>query len=124
MAVTWSCERFNDYLLGKVFHIYTDHKPLVPLLSTKSLDELPIRIQRFKMRLMRYSFTISHVAGKDLITADTLSRAPVSKFSPGDDQFSNEIKAHVNLICRNLPASDKLLRKSSRSKRKMKSVNN
>ena len=76
LAVTWSCERFSDYLLGKMFHINTDHKPLVPLLSTKILDELPIRVQRFKMRLMRYSFTISHVAGKSLTTADALSRAP------------------------------------------------
>ena len=44
LAVTWSCERFNDYLLGTTFHIHTDHKPLVPLLSTENLDELPIRI--------------------------------------------------------------------------------
>ena len=49
LAVTWSCERFNDYLLGTIFHIHTDHKSLVPLLSTKNLDELPIRIQRFQM---------------------------------------------------------------------------
>ena len=71
VAVTWSCERFNDYLLGTTFHINTDHKPLVP--STKNLDELPTRIQRFKMRLMRYSFTISHVAGKNLITVQSTS---------------------------------------------------
>ena len=105
LAVTWSYERFSDYLLGKTFHINTDHKPLVPLLSTKSLDELPIRIQRFKMRLMRYSFTISHVAGKNLITADALSRAPVSK-SSYDDELCNEVQAYVDLLCRNLPASD------------------
>ena len=105
LAVTWSCERFSDYLLGKMFHINTDHKPLVPLLSTKSLDELPIRVQRFKMRLMRYSFTISHVAGKSLTTADALSRAPLLKPSY-DDELCKEVQAHVNLLCRNLPASD------------------
>ena len=77
LAITWCCEHFSDYLLGKTFHINTDHKPLVPLLSTKNLDELPVRVQCFKMRLLRYSFTISYVAGKHLITADTLSRAPV-----------------------------------------------
>ena len=59
------------------FHCETDHKPLIPLLSTKNLDELPPRIQRFRMRLMRYHFTISHVPGKSLIIADTLSRAPL-----------------------------------------------
>ena len=54
---TWACERFSDYLIGITFHIETDHKPLVPLLSTKLLDELPIRVQRFRMRLMTVSYT-------------------------------------------------------------------
>ena len=105
LAVTWSCEWFSDYLLGKTFHINTDHKPLVPLLSTKNLGKLPIRIQRFKLRLVQYSFTISYVAGKNLITADALSRAPVSQ-SSYDDELCNEVQAYVDLLCRNLPASD------------------
>ena len=63
LGVTWTCERFNDYLLGKKFHIHTDHKPLVPLLGHKHLDELTIRLQHFRMRLMRYQFTISHIPG-------------------------------------------------------------
>ena len=28
--------------LGRSFHVETDHKPLVPLLSTKNLEELPL----------------------------------------------------------------------------------
>ena len=43
LAATWACERFQDYLLGKHFNLETDHKPLVPLLSSKSLDKMPIR---------------------------------------------------------------------------------
>ena len=61
LGVTWACERFQDYLVGMRFHIETDHKPLVPLLSSKNLDELPIRIQRFRLRLMRFCYSISHV---------------------------------------------------------------
>ena len=63
LAFTWACERLQDYLVGLTFHIQTDHKPLVPLFSTKNLDELPIRIQRFRLRMMRFHFTISHVPG-------------------------------------------------------------
>ena len=35
LAITWACDRFADYLIGLQFHVETDHKPLVPLLSVK-----------------------------------------------------------------------------------------
>ena len=38
LAFTWACERFSTYLIGMRFHIETDHKPLVPLFSTKRLE--------------------------------------------------------------------------------------
>ena len=77
LATMWACERLADYLIGKTFHIETDrHKPLVPLLGTKNLDEMPPRIQQLRMRLLPFDFTISHVPGKELTTADVLSRAP------------------------------------------------
>ena len=47
LATTWACERFSDYILGKTITIETDHKPLVPLLSTKHLDNIPPRVLRF-----------------------------------------------------------------------------
>lgn len=47
LAVTWACERLASYLLGLHFTLMTDHKPLVPLLSTRGLDDPPPRILRF-----------------------------------------------------------------------------
>ena len=41
LATTWACEKFSTYLIGKMFDVETDHKPLVPLLNTKHLDDLP-----------------------------------------------------------------------------------
>lgn len=57
---TWACEQFQDYLFGTTFRIKTDHKPLVPLLSSTPLDTVSIRVQKFRLRLMRFSFTIEH----------------------------------------------------------------
>ena len=37
LAITWACEKFADFILGKEITIETDHKPLVPLLSSKQL---------------------------------------------------------------------------------------
>ena len=73
LAVTWACEKFHDYILGSKFSIESDHKPLIPLLSSKSLDHLPSRIVRFRLRLDRYNYTIQRVAGKELYTADTFT---------------------------------------------------
>ena len=53
LATTWACEKFADFVLGKEFLIETDHKPLVLLLGSKCLQDMPPRIQRFWMQLMR-----------------------------------------------------------------------
>ena len=63
LGLTWACERFRDFLLGKHFILETDHKPLLSLLGAQALDLLPPIIQHFRMRLMRYSYTIIHVQG-------------------------------------------------------------
>ena len=72
LAATWACECFSNYLNGKQFCLETDHEPLVTLLGTKNLNELPARVQRFRMRLMRFMHSITYVPGKNLTVADTL----------------------------------------------------
>ena len=96
LALTWACERFSDYLIGLVFHIQTDHKPLVPLFSSKSLEELPLRVQRFRLRMLRYQFTISHIPGKELVIADMLSRAPTNTPTGADHILYQEANILIN----------------------------
>ena len=108
LALTWGCERLSDYLIGLHFHMVTDHKPLVPILSTKNLDDLPVRVQRFRLRLMRYHFTISHVPGKDLVIADALSRAPSSLQEPDDIELQQDTEAFVDQVIRGSASGHKL----------------
>ena len=62
LAAVWACEKFSKYLVGlPSFELLTDHKPLVPLLTTKDLDQGPIRCQRMLMKMMRYNARILHV---------------------------------------------------------------
>ncbi len=62
LAVTWACERSSNCIVGKSITIETDHKPLVPLLMKHTLDKLPPRVQRYKMRLMRDDPKLSEIS--------------------------------------------------------------
>ena len=104
LASTWACEKFSTYILGKKFLIETDHKPLVPLLGTKHLDSLPPRVLRFRLRLARFDYSIVHVPGKLLYTADTLSRSP-STAEQSDSQLQEEAEEIMEVSVTHLPAS-------------------
>ena len=93
LATTWACEKFADYILRKEFKVEKDHKRLIPLLGSKCLQDLPPKIQRFRMRLMCNSYQIVHVPRKDLTTADTLSRAPLHR-----SLTNEELKLYVSHV--------------------------
>ena len=105
LATTWACEKFSSYILGIKFHIETDHKPLVPLLGTKDLDHLPPRVLRFRLRLARFQYSISHVPGQHLYTADALSRAPAGP-TTSDNRLQEEAESVMELCITQLPASN------------------
>ena len=104
LSLTWAAEKFSMYLLGRSFCMETDHKPLVPLLSAKNLDALPPRVLRFRLRLMRYDFTIMYTPGKHLCIPDTLSRAPLPILDDSCD-LQESVEAFISNVVSTLPAT-------------------
>lgn len=98
-------KRFKNIFIGKHFELETDHKPLPSLLGSQALDALPPHIQRFKMRLMSYSYSIIYVPGKSLWAADTLSCAPVKQCELQEEEreFWEDTNIYVDYIMGNLP---------------------
>ena len=96
LAITWACEKFDYYLVGRLFEIETDHKPLISILGEKDLSVLPVRVQRFKLRMMRYDYLIFHTPGKDMYLADSLSRPNNGLYTEKDLANSNAVDYFVN----------------------------
>ena len=97
LASVFVCEKFDRYLCGlDNFTLLTDHKPLVPLINMKSLDNTPLGCQRPLMRLMRYHFSAVYTPGKNLVIADTLSRSPLHEY--GDMDLQDELQPCVDTV--------------------------
>ena len=106
LAITWICERLSDYLVGLQFHIHTNHKPLIYMFSAdKSLDAVLPRIQRFHLRMMRFSYSISYIPGVTLCTANALSRFSLREVSSSVP----EIDAFVIAIFAAMPLRDAII---------------
>ena len=58
------------------------------------------------MRMMKYTYTIFHVPGKNLVIADALSRAPAHQQTVEDEEWNKEVDVYVHAIFNSLPASD------------------
>lgn len=113
LAITWACEKFSQFLIGLKFEILTDHSPLVSLLDIKRIDELPIRIQRFRIRLLRFSYNVRYLPGKLNHCADALSRAPIQSDSDTTELYS-VVSEYVCGYLQGFPASENRLQEISK----------
>lgn len=78
LAICFGVKKFHQFVYGRNFIIETDHQPLVTIVK-KPLHDCPARLQRMLLSLQRYNFTLTYKPGKQLIIADTLSRAFINK---------------------------------------------
>ena len=78
LAIHDSVKHFSHILEGRSFTIFTDHKPLLQIVTLKNPSPRQLRHVTF---LSEFNFTISHVSGKDNIVADFFSRPDISAIS-------------------------------------------
>ena len=94
LAIVWSCERLNLYLLGSEFKPLSDHKPL-ELIFNHAKSRPPARIERWALRLQPYNFTVVHIAGKTN-PADYMSRHPTKMQVHSREESAAE--AYINFV--------------------------
>ncbi|KAK3782443.1 hypothetical protein RRG08_033084 [Elysia crispata] len=106
----WACERFDRYLMGlDSFTLYSDRKPLIPLINSQDLSETPLRCQRMLIRLLRYKPVAIHQPGKMMVTSDTLSRSPAA-CSQETSNLHVDVRFHVSMTLSPRPVNHNLIR--------------
>lgn len=99
LTITGACEKFDFYLVRTKFEIETDNERLVKLLGDSDLENLPLRCQRIKLRLMRYSFEIFRTPRPQMFLADLLSR-PARKPDEEEIKSALRVEMHMKVIIR------------------------
>ncbi len=104
LSICFGMEKFHQYVYGSKIAVETDHKPLVAIFQ-KGLNECPPRIQRFRLRLQKYDFNLTYTPGREMYTADALSRN-FPKEEPVTSTMEEDMEVFVDAITANLPMSD------------------
>lgn len=94
LAIVFGMEKFHQYTYGRKVTVQSDHKPLENIVR-KPLLSAPKRLQRLLLRLQKYNLNVIYVPGRDMLLADTLSRAYLPDSNQGDTEADLET---VNMI--------------------------
>ena len=101
-AILFGCKRFHQYVYGRRIKVQSDHKPLESIFK-KPLCAAPPRLQRMLLQLQRYDVVVTHVSGKEIPVADTLSRKYLPETYPS---LSQDIDFHVHAVISQIPITD------------------
>lgn len=110
LAIVFRCNKFHDHIYGlPSITVETDHKPLESILR-KPIHAAPARLQRMILSTQKYALHVTYRPGKELLIADTLSRAPLADLA--DDLTYEEYD--INIL-HTLPISEKKLEEFKQS---------
>ncbi len=109
-SCVWGCERFERFLLGRTFTLYTDHKNLESLFAGHySNASGNAKLLRWVLRLQPFDFRAQYLEGKMNIPADFLSRG-IARHQPRrsiedsivialiDEDYISNIKPFYDLL--------------------------
>ena len=102
LGVVTGVEHFHQYLFGRQFTLYADHKPIENLVLKPLVNTSP-RVQRLMLHLSQYNMNVQYKAGIYLLLSDCLSRLS----NPATQEEDESLNLHVMAI--KLEENDSLL---------------
>ena len=84
LAIVFAVKQFRHYLYGQKIILYTDHQPLVWLMTHKDTSS---RLIRWALQLQEFDLEFKYKMGKANANADCMSRLEIAEVSEGREEI-------------------------------------
>lgn len=97
LAICFAVQKFHYYIYGRNCEVRTDHKPLISIFKKDLTKVYCTRLQRMRLKLLKYNIDLKFVAGKYQHIADLLSRNVDQETEPEDTSDLNEVVHSISV---------------------------
>ena len=98
LGVVWAIYHFHHYTFANKIYLISDHKPLHPLFSGKSLVSCSPRTARLLLKIVDKDVTFFYQNGPSMHVSDALSRLPSHNTQTGNKQEVKGLNVLVSEI--------------------------
>lgn len=100
LAIYFGAQKYHRFIYREKVDVQTDHKPIIAIMNKPITKIGSVKLQRLRLKLLKYSLNVYYVPGRSVHFADMLSRASLKSDSI-DDMFDM-----VHLASKYLPISE------------------
>ena len=98
LGVVWAVEHYNHFTFANKINIISDHKPLHPLFSGKSLVSCSPRTARLLLKIVDKDIRFFYQNGPTMHISDALSRLPTHNTQKGNQQEVQGLKVSISEV--------------------------
>ena len=95
LGVVWAIQHFNHYTFANKINIISDHKPLQPLFSGKSLTSCSPRTARLLLKVIDRDVRFFYQQGPSMYLSDPLSRLSSHNIQDGNKEEVQGLKVNI-----------------------------
>lgn len=100
LAIYYATQKFHNFIYNFDVDVQSDHKPIISIMKKPISKIGSVRLQRLRLKLLKYRLNVYFVPGKDIHFADMLSRSSLNIETHDPEMFEM-----VHSVSKHLPMS-------------------